>query len=150
MERNPVAPGEVIFPRIDLEKEMKELEKAATPAQKKQLPELRPQIAIDDFAKLDLRVAQVISCEKVEKSDKLLKLQLDIGFETRQVVSGIAKHYTAEEMVGKKVILIANLKPAKLMGIESQGMILAATDKEDNRLVLATVSDDIPVGCQLS
>lgn len=150
IERNPVAPGEVIFPRIDLEKELKELEKVTAPVQKKQLPELRPQITIDDFAKLDLRVAQVISCEKVEKSDKLLKLQVDIGLETRQVVSGIAKHYTAEEMVGKKVILIANLKPAKLMGIESQGMILAATDKEDNRLVLATVSDDIPVGCQLS
>jgi len=150
MERNSVVPGEVIFPRIDLEKELKELEKAIAPVLKKQLPELRPQITIDDFAKLDLRVAQVISCEKVEKSDKLLKLQVDIGLETRQVVSGIAKHYTAEEMVGKKVILIANLKPAKLMGIESQGMILAATDKEDNRLVLATVSDDIPVGCQLS
>lgn len=150
IERNPVAPGEVIFPRIDLEKELKELEKVTALVQKKQLPELRPQITIDDFAKLDLRVAQVISCEKVEKSDKLLKLQVDIGLETRQVVSGIAKHYTAEEMVGKKVILIANLKPAKLMGIESQGMILAATDKEDNRLVLATVSDDIPVGCQLS
>lgn len=150
IERNPVAPGEVIFPRIDLEKELKELEKVTAPVQKKQLPELRPQITIDDFAKLDLRVAQVISCEKVEKSDKLLKLQVDIGLETRQVVSGIAKHYTAEEMVGKKVILIANLKPAKLMGIESQGMILAATDKEDNRLALATVSDDIPVGCQLS
>lgn len=148
--RNPVQPGEVIFPRIDLEKELKELEKTAAPAEKKNLPELKPQVVIDDFAKLDLRVGKVIACEKVEKSDKLLKLQIDIGLETRQVVSGIAKYYTPEEMVGKKVILIANLKPAKLMGIESQGMILAASDKEENRLVLTTVDGDIPVGSPVS
>ena len=148
--RNPVQPGEVIFPRIDLEKELKELEKTAAPAENKNLPELLPQITIDDFAKLDLRVAKVLACEKVEKSDKLLKLQLDIGLETRQVVSGIAKYYTPEEMVGKKVILVANLKPAKLMGIESQGMILAASSKEDNRLVLAAVEADIPAGCRIS
>lgn len=147
----PVKPGQVIFPRIDLEKELKELEKA-TPGDfaKKDLPEIKPQVAIDDFAKLDLRVAQVISCEKVPKSDKLLKLQLDIGLETRQVVSGIARFYSPEELVGKKVIMIANLKPAKLMGIESQGMILAASDKGDKNLVLATVDNDIPVGSVIS
>jgi methionyl-tRNA synthetase len=145
-----VQPGEVIFPRLDLDKELKELEKTHVPDKTKQLPEIRPQIGIDDFAKLDLRVAQVIACERVEKSEKLLKLQLDIGLETRQVVSGIAKFYTPEELVGKKVILIANLKPAKLMGIESQGMILAATSKDEDKLVLASVDVDIPVGSQIS
>ncbi len=147
----PIKPGQVIFPRIDLEKELKELEKdTAETVSKKDLPEIKPQIAIDDFAKLDLRVAQVIACEKVPKSDKLLKLQLDIGLETRQVVSGIAKHYSPEEMVGKKVIMIVNLKPAKLMGIESQGMILAASDRGDKKLVLATIDADIPVGSAIS
>ena len=77
-------------------------------------------------------------------------MQLDIGLETGQVVSGIAKFYTPEELVGKKVILIANLKPAKLMGIESQGMILAATSKDEDKLVLASVDADIPVGSQIS
>ena len=149
--KTPIKPGQVIFPRIDLEKELKELEKdTAETVSKKDLPEIKPQIAIDDFAKLDLRVAQVIACEKVPKSDKLLKLQLDIGLETRQVVSGIAKHYSPEEMVGKKVIMIVNLKPAKLMGIESQGMILAASDRGDKKLVLATVDADIPVGSAIS
>lgn len=150
MTKAPVQPGEVIFPRLDLDKELKELEKTHVPDKTKQLPEIRPQIGIDDFAKLDLRVAQVIACERVEKSEKLLKLQLDIGLETRQVVSGIAKFYTPEELVGKKVILIANLKPAKLMGIESQGMILAATSKDEDKLVLASVDVDIPVGSQIS
>ena len=84
----------------------------------------------------------------MKKSSKLLKLQLDIGIETRQVVSGIAKYYTPDELVGKKVIMIANLKPAKLMGIESQGMILAASN--ENQLVLATIDKDIPVGTKLS
>jgi methionyl-tRNA synthetase len=145
-----VQPGEVIFPRIDMEKELKELEKTASPAESKKLPELLPQITIDDFAKLDLRVAKVLTCEKVEKSDKLLKLQLDIGLETRQVVSGIAQYYKPEEMVGKKVVLIANLKPAKLMGIESQGMILAASNKEEKRLAVVTIDADIPVGSRIS
>jgi len=145
----PVKPGEALFPRIDLAKELAELEKVNTPEKKKNVPEILPQILIDDFAKLDFRVAKVIACEKVEKSDKLLKLQLDIGIETRQVVSGIAKYYSPEEMVGKKVILIANLKPAKLMGIESQGMILAASDS-DGKLVLASVDSDIAEGSRLS
>jgi methionyl-tRNA synthetase len=148
---SPVNPGKVIFPRIDLEKELKELEKETADVENtKDLPEIKPQVLIDDFAKLDLRVAQVVSCEKVPKSDKLLKLQLDIGLETRQVVSGIAKHYSPEEMVGRKVIMIANLKPVKLMGIDSAGMILAASDKGDKKLVLATVDADIPVGTAIS
>ncbi len=147
----PVCPGNVIFPRIDIEKELAELAKMNTPKEEeRRYPELLPQVAIDDFGKLDLRVAQVMACEKVKKSEKLLKLILDVGFEKRQVVSGIAKFYSPEDLVGKKVIVIANLKPAKLMGIESQGMILAASDTNDDRLVLATVDDDIPSGCRIS
>jgi methionyl-tRNA synthetase len=130
-----------LFPRIDLEKELAELEKMNTDTQDDEsndLPGILSQVSIDDFAKLDLRVAKVISCEKVKKSSKLLKLQLDIGIETRQVVSGIAKYYTPDELVGKKVIMIANL----------QGMILAASN--ENQLVLATIDKDIPVGTKLS
>lgn len=142
---------EPLFPRIDLEKEMAELAKMNNTKNNEatdNLPGILPQIQIDDFAKIDLRVAKVIACEKVNKSDKLLKLQLDIGIETRQVVSGIAKYYKPEDLIGKKVIMIANLKPAKLMGIESQGMILAASNGD--KLVLATVDGDIPVGSKLS
>ncbi|HZK25987.1 MAG TPA: methionine--tRNA ligase [Thermoclostridium sp.] len=140
-----------MFPRIDLEKELAELDKMNTIVQEDEsedIPAILTQVGIEDFAKLDLRVAKVLSCEKVKKSNKLLKLQLDIGIETRQVVSGIAKYYTPEELVGKKVIMIANLKPAKLMGIESQGMILAASNESE--LVLATIDKDIPVGTKLS
>lgn len=142
---------EPLFPRIDLEKEMAELAKMNNTKNNEatdNLPGILPQIQIDDFAKIDLRVAKVIACEKVNKSDKLLKLQLDIGIETRQVVSGIAKYYKPEDLIGKKVIMIANLKPAKLMGIESQGMILAASNGD--KLVLATVDGNIPVGSKLS
>ena len=154
-----VTTGEIIFPRIDLEKEMKALSaltsndnKTEAPAPEKKSTEEKPEgvalIGIDDFAKVDLRVAKVISCEKVEKSDKLLKLVLSCGNEEKQVVSGIAKYYSPEEMVGKTLILVANLKPAKLRGIESQGMILAASDGE--KLVLVTVDKDIPSGSKVS
>jgi methionyl-tRNA synthetase C-terminal region/beta chain len=94
-------------------------------------------------------VARVVSAEAVEKSNKLLKLTLEVGGETRQVVSGIAKYYTPEQLVGKKVILVANLKPAKLMGIVSEGMILAATDDKGN-LALLTVDHDIASGSKIS
>ncbi|HEY8500983.1 MAG TPA: methionine--tRNA ligase [Clostridia bacterium] len=147
----PVKPGEAIFPRIDIEKELAELEKINAPANTAEnIPGIMPQIGIDDFAKLDLRVARVIECEKVEKSEKLLKLKLDIGIETRQVVSGIAKFYKPEELIGKKVILVANLKPAKLMGIESQGMILAAVYGKDEKLAVVTVDKDMPLGSRVS
>jgi len=149
---SPVAEKEPLFPRIDLEKEMAELEKmnsnSAKSGEDLNIPGILPQIEINDFAKLDLRVAKVVSCEKVNKSEKLLKLQLDIGIETRQVVSGIAKYYKPEDLVGKKVVMIANLKPAKLMGIESQGMILAAGNGD--KLALVTVDGDIPVGSKIS
>ncbi|AGC69260.1 methionine--tRNA ligase MetG [Thermoclostridium stercorarium subsp. stercorarium DSM 8532] len=148
-----VEEGEPLFPRIDLEKEMAELERmnnntAKSAENLKDIPGILPQVLIDDFAKLDLRVAKVISCEKVKKSEKLLKLELDIGIETRQVVSGIAKYYKPEDLIGKKVVMIANLKPAKLMGIESQGMILAASNED--KLVLVTVDGDIPAGSKIS
>ncbi|PWK07938.1 methionine--tRNA ligase [Tumebacillus permanentifrigoris] len=104
-------------------------------------------IGIDDFMKVELRVAEVIACERVPKADKLLKLQLSLGDEQRQVVSGIAKYYEPEALVGQKVILVANLKPVKLRGVESHGMILAASAGDD--LVLATVSGPIPNGAQV-
>ncbi len=158
-QASAVTTGEIIFPRIDLEKEMEALS-ALTPGENKTEPpasekteiQEKPEgvalIGIDDFAKVDLRVAKVISCEKVEKSDKLLKLIISCGAEEKQVVSGIAKYYSPEEMVGKSLIFVANLKPAKLRGIESQGMILAASDVE--KLVLVTVDKDIPSGSKVS
>jgi methionyl-tRNA synthetase len=104
-------------------------------------------ITIDDFAKLDLRVAKVLEAEKVEGSDKLLKLKLEMGGETRQVVSGIAKYYSPDGLVGKSVILVANLKPVKLKGIESQGMILAASNEDS--LVVATLDGTIDTGAKV-
>ena len=105
-------------------------------------------ITIDDFAKLDLRLAKVLAAEPVEKSDKLLKLRLRVGESERTVVSGIAKHYTAEEMVGKTVVVVANLKPAKLRGIMSEGMILCAKDAE-GKLGLVTVGGDFADGSRI-
>jgi methionyl-tRNA synthetase len=105
-------------------------------------------ITIDDFAKVQLKVAKVLECEKVEKSDKLLKLQLEVGEEKRQVVSGIAKSYKPEDLIGKYVVLVANLKPVKLRGIESNGMILAAVD--DNTLTLITPMSEIKSGADVS
>ena len=99
--------------------------------------------------KVQLRVGEVIACEKVKKSKKLLCSQIRIGDEVRQIVSGIANYYKPEEMVGKKVVVVTNLKPAKLCGIESQGMILAAGDDKDNLSVL-TVDKDIIAGSEIS
>ena len=87
------------------------------------------QITFEDFGKIDLRTGVVISAENIEKSKKLLKLQVNLGGETRQIVAGIAEHYTPEALVGKSVVVVANLKPAKLMGVESRGMLLAANDE---------------------
>ena len=99
-------------------------------------PEL-PEVEIDHFGALDLRVAKILACEKVEKSDKLLKLQVDIGSEKRQIVSGIAKDYTPDDLVGKKVIIIKNLKPAKIRGVESKGMLLASSGKDKINVIFA-------------
>lgn len=142
--------GEPIFPRLEVEKEIEYIDNSMTggaPATDKPVmeqPELKEEIGIDDFAKVELRVAEVLACEPVPKADKLLKLQLDLGFEQRQVVSGIAKFYKPEELVGRKVICVVNLKPVKLRGELSQGMILAAS--QGDKLTLATVPDSMPNG----
>ena len=107
-------------------------------------------ITIDDFAKVKLVTAKVIACERVPKSDKLLKETLEVGGETRTVLSGIAQWYTPEEMVGKTVVLVANLAPRKIRGIESNGMLLCAATADDTALRLLTVDGDIPDGCAIS
>src|SRR5699024_3498678 len=106
-----------------------------------------PEISIDEFMKVDLRVATVTASEPVPKTSKLLKLQLDLGYEQRQVVSGIAEHYKPEELVGKKVVVVANLKPVKLRGELSQGMILAG--EKNGYLTLAAVDQKLPNGAQI-
>jgi methionyl-tRNA synthetase len=93
------------------------------------------EITIDDFAKVELVVGEVVACEKHPKADRLLVEQIDIGDEKRQIVSGIAQYYTPEEMIGKKVVVVKNLKPAKLRGVESQGMILCSTTKKDLKVI---------------
>jgi methionyl-tRNA synthetase len=147
--------GDPLFPRLELEKELDALEALkekpaiTLPApEASTAPEGIAQIAIEDFAKIDLRVAKVTACEKVEKSDKLLKLTLNVGGEQRTVASGIAKWYTPQELIGKKVILVFNLKPAKLRGVESQGMILAA-DVSDGGVKVIFVDDAIDDGAKL-
>ena len=111
--------------------------------------ETKPEVTYDDFAKLDLRVATIVACEKVEKADKLLKLTLEVGTETRTVVSGIALHFSPEEVVGKQVLLLANLAPRKMRGIESQGMILMAEDA-DGKLVFMSPSNAVASGSGVS
>ncbi len=106
---------------------------------------IKPQISVDDFRKVDLRVARVLSCEKVQKSEKLLRLEVQIGPEKRQIVAGISKHYKPEDLVGKNIIVVANLAPAKLMGLESNGMLLAAST-EDGKLTVLTSASDIDSG----
>ncbi len=149
-----------LFARIDEEKKLAEIsalketeEKGTEPAKeekkeaKAEVPKEDKYITIDDFAKIDLRVAKVLECEKVEGSDKLLKLQLEVGSEKRQVVSGISKYYVPEDLIGKYVVLVANLKPVKLRGVESNGMILAAAD--DEKLAVVTPLSEIPSGTQV-
>ena len=107
------------------------------------------QITIDDFAKIELRVGLVKSAEKVKGADKLLKLEVDIGTEVRQIVAGIALAYEPEKLVGRKVVIVANLAPRKLRGIESNGMIVAASVGEQGLPVLASFLEDVPVGARL-
>ncbi len=133
--------GESLFPRIDWEAaqaaaaaENETTEPEAETAEALVEP-VKPEISIEDFERIDLRVCQVIACEKVKKADKLLQLTVKVGAEERTVVSGIAKFYQPDELVGKQLVLVANLKPAKLRGIESRGMILAAGDGENLRVL---------------
>jgi len=102
-------------------------------------------ISIDEFFKSELKTAKVMAAEKVEGADKLLKLQIEIGDEQRQIVAGVAECYAPEEMVGKTIVVVCNLSPAKIRGIESNGMLLAAKDNGTFRLI--TVDDDCPSGC---
>lgn len=110
--------------------------------------DIEPRISIEDFQKVDLRVAKVLRCERIEKSDKLLKLQVEIGSEQRQIVAGIAQHYTPEELVGKLIIVVANLEPAKIHGMESNGMLLAATGS-DGKLAVLTLERALESGSRL-
>jgi len=137
----PVGEASPLFARIDEAKLMAEIEAereaAAKEAEAKAKAEAKPekpegvaQIGIDDFMAVELRTAQIIACEKVPKAKKLLKLTLDLGYEQRTVCSGIAKFYQPEDLIGKKIIVVANLKPAVLCGIESNGMILASGEEE--------------------
>ena len=154
--------GRILFPRIDVEKEIEELNdilrKSMEEAQSKlsaeekgeaaaEPVELAPEITIDDFAKVEIRVAKVTACERVKKSDKLLCLQLDDGMGGRQVVSGIAQYYSPEDLIGKKLQLIANLKPVKLRGVDSNGMICAADTPDGIKVIF--VDDSIPVGSKI-
>ena len=109
----------------------------------------KAEIQYDDFAKLEMKAATVIACEKVAKADKLLKLEVDLGNEKRTIVSGIALHYTPEEVVGKQVIVVTNLAPRKMKGIESQGMILTAEDK-DGKLQLLKPENPVQPGSNIS
>ncbi len=141
--------SKVLFARIDEDKKLAEFEAerqvqiVAAKAQETEKPEPCDPVGIESFMALELRSAKVISCERVSKAKKLLCLQLDLGYEKRQVVSGIAQHYAPEELIGKKVIVVANLHPAKLCGIESQGMILASGEE---KIRVVFLSDDTPLG----
>ena len=145
---------EILFARMDQKevmekvKEIEEAQKAEVQGEKYPEVEKKPEITIDDFDKIQIQVGEVIKCEPVKKAKKLLVSQIKIGTETRQIVSGIAKYYKPEEMVGKKVAVITNLKPCKLCGVESQGMILAAGDDEGN-LSVVTVDKDIVAGSEI-
>ena len=147
---------EILFARLDLD-EVLEKVAALQPAPEPEpeddnpgidLEEKKPEITIDEFDKIQLQIGQVIACEEVKKSKKLLCSQVKIGSEIRQIVSGIKAHYSPEDMVGKKVVVVTNLKPAKLAGIESQGMILCAEDAEGN-LALVTAEKDMPHGAEI-
>ena len=151
-----VSKGKALFPRIDIktleENEVEEnkapvepiKEEKATPVA--EVKEEKTYITIEEFAKMDLRVAEVIGCEKMEKADKLLILKLKVGEEERTVVSGIAQHYKPEDLIGKKVVLVANLKPSKLRGVMSEGMILAASDEGHQNLEVLTLQSELPSG----
>ncbi len=156
---------EILFRKIDdkeIEAQIQKLKSGLVKAEsekqkaerKEELPvansqQLKATIQYDDFAKLDLRVGKILLAEKVQKADKLLKLEIDLGFEIRTIVSGIAEHFSAEEIVGKQVVVVANLAPRKMRGIESNGMILMAEDKS-GKLHFVNPDDDIDAGSGVS
>ncbi|MGH8004489.1 MAG: methionine--tRNA ligase subunit beta, partial [Limisphaerales bacterium] len=140
--RSKVSHPEPLFPRLEKDKVLAEGPEAGIALGEDGL------VTIQDFARLKLRVAVVEQAERVEKSDKLLRLQVNLGGETRQIVAGIAQHYPPEALVGKKIVMVANLKPAKIFGVESHGMLLAA--KKEGKLVIVTPDGDIPAGAEIS
>lgn len=144
-----VVKGDALFPRIDVEAKIEELNSLKEKKEKKEIKPIKEEITIDDFDKIDLRVVKVISCEPVKGAKKLLKLKVDLGGEERQVISGIAQYYKPEELVGKSVVLVANLKPAKLRGELSQGMILAAATDDDSKLFTVSIPGELPTGSQV-
>ena len=154
-----VSKGAILFPRLDIKKELEELESlaggeptaAAKPKQQESAVKKEDDgiIGIEDFFKVEMKVGEVIECEKVEGSDKLLKSQIKVGLQTRQILSGIAQFYTPEEMIGKKVALVLNLKPRKMMGHMSEGMVLAAKD-DSGKLSLLTVDKPVDGGAEIS
>ena len=165
-EGTKVCKGDALFPRIDIKKDLAELngedeqpQKPEKKPEKKQKSEKKQDtplpegcISFGDFEKVKLRVARVIACERVEKSDKLLKFRLSLGDEERTVLSGIAKFHTPEELIGAKLILLANLAPRKIMGIESQGMLLSAVKKNEDgseTLRLLRADDSMPDGSEI-
>jgi len=148
--------GDPMFPRIDLEEYFEKVEarKEEAEAEKQEeeneldLVDIKDRITFEEFMDVDIRVAEILEAEKIEGSNKLLKLKVDIGLEQRQLVAGIAKHFSAEDVIGRKILIVANLEPATIFGVKSEGMILAASDPEDN-MVLSTVSADIANGSQV-
>lgn len=136
---------EILFSRIDTEKKLEEIEKEI---REKQEADNIVYIGIEDFAKIELKTAKIIAAEPVKGAKKLLKLQVDIENKTRQIISGIAEYYTCEELIGKTVIVVTNLKPAVLRGETSEGMLLAASDKKT--LSLLTLDKNMPTGSKVS
>ena len=142
-----VSRGEPIFPRIDIKKQKQPQQpKAETKPQQKTKEKTTDLVSFADFQKLDLRVARILTAEPVEGADRLLKLQVDLGTEKRQLVAGIAEHYSPETLVGKQVIIVANLEPATIRNVESQGMVLAGSG---DSVVLATLEKEMPLGTQV-
>lgn len=140
-----VQKGKPIFPRLEMEDEVKRIKAMMAPPEKKEKLETKDEIEFADFSKLDLRVGEIVQASKMENADKLLKLQVDLGKEKRQIISGIAEYYKPEQLIGEKVICVVNLKPVKLRGELSEGMILSGKGP-DGTLVLATVAKDLPNG----
>ena len=143
--------GAALFPRIDMEKELaalEELSKPAPVAEEDPLPEKLPEIAFDDFCKVEMTVVKVLTCEKVKKSEKLLKFTLNDGTkEPRQILSGIAKFYEPEQLIGKTLVAVTNLAPRKMMGQLSCGMLLSA--ERGDKLQLVMLDDSVPAGARL-
>lgn len=146
MSGEQVKKGNPIFPRLDIEKELAELEAMNGPKEENIPLELKNEIVYDDFDKLDLRVGTIIEAEKHPKADKLLVFQVKMGTEKRQIISGVANYFKPEDCVGKKVVVVANLAPRKLRGLESKGMILFAEDETDGKETLQFVSTDAADG----